>query len=673
MWLLPLLLACTDDPVDSADPPGLELATAPLLVAPSDPTAGTAIESCAVVAETRCVDDAPQVCTVWDPTSGTFPEEVPTAVARAFAQDRYHDLHFLIDGSAINFRTVDEMPPGTPEATWSSPEQFLHWDDWGDAAYYTGWMLYAAAHRYAITGTKADQARMVDLVERQLLNWRLTGAPGAMFRASFAMLDEGVAVPPGQRALNLHELKERSNHVIYALGDEARSLLPAYYGDGVEVEGTAYATTATAEGSPSLDAYSGAILGLTHAADLLGPDQQALLNEITETVACHLNRYKLLRISNVQQSPEVMDLIRVLTEAGAYADDPDDFDLGAQDTLYGYVLETVPPDDGDDSTYDWGCPDGPPLEVDPAYDFDASSSWFMTDMLDLGVRMTGAGDRPIDFVYFTSVRAGDMAYMVHLALTAWTLTDDDRYLELLEDDLIGEQQALGVFQTLGNFQMPDFCETWIGSDLVHPVVQATMARLGFGDDPVSTAIEQAMREEYRFDQLSTDGQSWFLSTYATYADHSEDPELETDLAGALADIAGYIQTDGHPLDPKRSMSRDYVANPEAWTELRFPTPAEIDTCGQDIEILGVTLEGEEIDPDSPINATAVPAGRRLKESQIWHFTPYRLQRDFGSQHLRTHESFIDWTVPTWFARTAGQTDDHEGMVLAWRAGDGACE
>lgn len=40
-----------------------------------------------------------------------------------------------------------------------------------------------------------------------------------------------------------------------------------------------------------------------------------------------------------------------------------------------------------------------------------------------------------------------------------------------------------------------------------------------------------------------------------------------------------------------------------------------------------------------------------------------------AEHQRTHESFIDWTVPTRSARTSGQTDDHEGMVLAWKEGE----
>jgi hypothetical protein len=664
--MLWLLLACSDDVLDSQDPTVLQLETAPLLVAPSDPTENSGVESCSLVDETRNVEGITQICAPWDPATLSFPQEVPVAVTRAFTQDRYHDRYFLIDGSGLNFRTVDEMPAGTPESVWGSAEQFDHWDDWGDAAYYTGWFLYAAAHRYATTGTAADHDRMVDLVERQLLNWRVSGAPGAMFRAPFAMLEQGIAVPTGQREYNLHEHKDRSNHVIYALDDNAQAWLPTYYRDGVDVDGTHYATVPTAEGSPSLDAYSGGLLGLTHAWDLLDDQNTGLRDEITETVRCHLNRYKKLRIRNVQSNPEVTSLIGVLTQAGTFTTDSDDFDIGGQDTLYGYVMEAVPPQDGDDSQFEWGCAEGPPRAVDPQYDFDASSSWFLADILALGVRLTGAGDQPIDFVYFTSIRGADAAYMIHLAVTAWALTGDDRYLEMLRDDLIGEQFALELVNTLGNFQVPDFCEDWIGTDLVHPVIQATIARLGFNDDLLSASLERALREEFRFDQLSTDGQSWFMTTYASVADAAQDPALEEDLDAALADLSGYIQSEGFPFDPKRALNRDYVAAPESWTELRYPTPEEIDVCEQDLEVLGIVLEGEPIDPDDPINATAVPAGRRLKENQIWHFTPYRLHRDFGSRHQRTHESFIDWTVPTWFARSAGQLDDHEGMVLAWQ-------
>ena len=661
------------EPPTPAEPTLDELyATGPMITAVDDVTAG-AVESCGVIREERCEGGEVHRCSIWDSATGDFAQDAPLGLERALVLDRYADLHHIVDGSAVNFETLDEMPAGTDEAVWADAAQFTEWDDHGDAAYYMGYFTYAAAHRYAVTGTEADYQRMVELLQRQLINWRVTGVPGYMFRAPFAMLPDGVAVPPGHPELNLHAHKERSNHVIYELSGQALDHLPDYYSGGLEVDGTFYETTATAEGSPSMDAYSGAFLGQTYAWDLLRSEDQALKDEIRDNLVCHLHRYRKVHVRNVQQSDVFAELMAVFAGSGVYMTGEGELDLTTQDDLWGYALQAIPPDDAEGEDFPWDCPEDLPWEVDDGWEFDASDEVeFVFEIISLANRMQAAGDEPVDYIYFTNVRAGDALYLLHLALQAWHMTGDMRYLEFIDQELVTEQRLLEVLPTLGGFKMPDFCDSWIGSDLIHPVVLATMERLEDWTSPTARAIESAMREDYRYGVLANSGQSWFQLTYSHYADASVDTTLEGDLQAALDDIAGYIPEPDFPFDPKRCINRDYVAEPEEWVELRYPSEDEIAICSADIEVLGITIEGEDLDPDAPINATPVPAGKRLKESQIWHFTPFRLSRDFGSRHRRTHENFIDYTAPFWVGREAGHWPEAAGFALAWEPTGDTC-
>lgn len=666
MWVL---LAGCAGAGDSGSPAEEGLVTGPLLEAVA-PVVDDAT-SCGTYLEERCVAGALERCTVHDAAGPV--SDPPQTAHLAFLRDRYQDLYHVRDASGLNRETRDPMPPGTDELVWGDPAQFRTWEDHGDAAYYMGYFTYAAASRYAVTGTHADYERMVDLTRRQLLNWRVTGVPGYMFRAPFGMLPEGVAVPEGHPELGWHGYKERSTHVVYPLDETARALLPDHYHGTMTVDGQEYTVTATAEGSPSLDAYSGALLGLLHARDLLQPSEQEVVDTIDEAVRCHVNRYKKLRIRNVQDSPQLADLMKVFLARGVYAPDPDDIDLGAQEDFYGYVLEAVPPPGASGEGFEWGCPDGPPREVDPDYDLDASDGpAFIGKILDLALRMQGQGDRPIDFVYFTSLRGGDAVFMMNLAIQAWYVTGDDRYLDFLEEDLVAEQSAPDVANTIGSFQLPDWCDDWIGSDLVHPIVLAAMRRTEGSDHPVPEALARAMREEYRNKALAGDGQSWFLLTHGAYADASLDPALGADREAALADIAAYIQHPDHPDDPKRAYTVDYLADPEAWVDPRYPSAQDQEVCGAPVEVFGVTIEGEAIDPDEALNRTPVPSGARVKQSQIWHFNPFLLGRDFGGRHERSMEYFIDYTAPYWVGRSLGDFAGDEGLALGWTPTDEGC-
>lgn len=629
------------------------------------------VPSCAVIDATRCDGATAQVCSPYDPAGKAFVDldDVPLPQARAFVLGRQQDLFHTTASSGLSFETTTEMPPGTPESTWGSPEAFRHWADHGDAAYYTGYFLYGAAHRYAVTGTDADYARMVGLVDKQLVNWRVSGVPGYMIRAPFAMLDPGVSVPVGHPELPLHGHKERTNHVVYTLEGDALTHLPSSYVDDAPGPDGPLDVTPTAEGSPSLDAFSGAVLGLTHAVDLLRPEDEALRTEITEQITCHLNRYKKLRITNVQDSVGLQTALSALLGSGTFTPDPDELDLTTLDTLHGYVMEARPPDGVTNPDYRWDCPDGPPTDVDPAYDLDAASDGFVFDLLDLALRLQGQGDRPIDFVYFVDLRAGDALFMVNLALQAYHLTGDPRYVAFLEDALIDEARLVEVLPTLDAFQLPKFCDTWIGTDLLHPIVLSTLERLQDRDHAVPQAIADAMRETYRYGVLQDAGNSWFQITYGQYTDAGQDPSVDADVAAAVADLEGYVPEPDHPFDPKRATNRDWTDSGLPWIDPVTPTEAERALCEEDVELLGLSIPGPGLAAEV-LNATAVPASHRTKETQIWHMNPFRLGRSFGG-HLRDHEPFNDYLTPWWVAAEAGQGVDADDLVLAWRD-DGSC-
>ncbi|MCB9666133.1 MAG: hypothetical protein H6732_18640 [Alphaproteobacteria bacterium] len=677
--LLSLCLACaapdagkgdTDSTADTVETavPGLATrwAARPLLTAPA-PVLPTSVESCGVVQATRCVDGQPQVCAATDAAGAPAAASLPRQ--RAWVLDRQLDLFFRRDASVLTFETDVAMDPGTPEAVWAAPEHFTEWADHGDAAYHMGHLTWAAALRYALTGSEADYARMVDHVERQLVNWRVSGARGSMVRAPFGMLDPGVDVPQGHPELGLHDHKERTNHVIYTLTDDALAHLPDHYDGPLEVDGQTLQVTGTAEGSPSLDAYSGALLGLLHAHDLLRPEDAGLAEEIADDVVCHLHRYRRLRISNLQAAEGIRLALSSLLGTGTYAAEEGELDLSGIDVIHGYVMDAVPPDGVPDGTYERGCREGPPRTVDPELDLDASEPGFIFTLLDLVRRMQGLGDHPIDFVYFTNLRAGDALYVLDLAVQAWWLTGDEAYLELIEEDLVAEQGLLDVLPTLDHFRLPDFCGDWIGNDLVHPIARMILDRLEDHDQPVARAVVETMTESYRFGVLETQGNSFFQLTYAAYADPLLDPTLDETTAAALADVAGYVPEPDHPFDPKRARTRDWTDSGLPWVQPREPSADDLVTCTQDVEVLGITIAAPGL-VDTVLNTTPVPAGYRTKETEIWHFNPFRLRRGFGNSG-RGHELFTDYTLPYWMAAVDGRWEA-EAVGLAWQPGGEGC-
>ncbi|MCB9477950.1 MAG: hypothetical protein H6684_05810 [Deltaproteobacteria bacterium] len=630
------------------------------------------VESCAVIAQTQCVGGVLKECAIYDTGEGEFADDPPAWLERIYYLDRYHDLYYQSENSGLNFETITGIEPGADEAVWSDPANFDEHQDWGDGAFYMGYQLMAASLRYAVTGTDADYARMVATLEKQLNNWRVTGVPGYMVRATAAMLDQGVSIPPHHPEYNLRTYKERSNHVIYTVDPARYELIPDYYHEGVTIDETPYNTTPMMEGSPSLDAYSGALMGQQMAFDLLREEDSALADEIAQNVTCFLKRHKKLRITNLTDSPLGRAAVQYLTNASAFHPDPDDIDLSEVGTLIGYVQEAIPPPDADTGSFIEGCPDTLPTEVDPDYDLDASAKGFLGKLLALGNRLAGNGDAPIDFIYFVSHRGGDVGFLLNYALFAYHATGDQQYLDWIDSALVDEIDGLAVLNTAGSFYLPIFCNSWIGGDLIHPILYAALARVD--DDALAPALRRTLLEEFKNKLFATDNNAYFGLTYGAVMDASVDPLVGDYVDWAVEELSGYIQHPDHPLDPKRKYSTDFITNPLPGYEPEGPTQDEIDACEAGIELGPIEIPGPGVDPDFEVVSRApLPVGKRVPHDLIWHFSPHNLKRDYGSNEGRGHLMFTDLTVPFWLGRYYDFIDDGQGTALAWRATGASCD
>ena len=661
LLLLSGILACGGDADRAGSARRFELSPALTAVGSVLPPE---VQSCGSIADQTCIAGTRHVCAVYDPAGGGFTGEPSDLVQRVYHADRYMDLYQRTESSGVGYFTTAYQAPGTPEAEWAAPERFERYVDHGDGAFYMGLYVFAAAHRYAVTGTAADYDRMVALLEKQLLNWRITGVPGYMIRAPFAMLDPDVPVPPGHPEYNLHGHKERTNHVLYTVPEERRHLLPDYYHQGVDIDGRHYATTPTLEGSPSLDAYSGAFLGFQFAYDLLRPADRRLREEIAEAVTCFLKRMRKLRIDRLQESELGRFLIGYLFSTGALHLDPDDIDLTRVDTIVGYVQETLPPEDVGDFPLD--CPAHLPTEVDPSYAMDATNPLFIFQLVDLVRKLQGQGPHPIDFVYFVSHRGGDVGYLINYALFAHQVSGDPAYLDFLQDALIDEVDGLAVLNTAGSFFLPPYCNAWIGGDLIHPIFYGTLARLD--DDRIAPSHRRALREEFKDKLFANDGNAYFGMTYAASVGSAFDPGVRAYAARAAEELDDYVLDAAYPLDPKRNYSTDHITHPLPGYEPEPPTQAEVNTCEQglylgDFEI----IPGPGVDPDfAVISRAPLPVELRVPHQLIWHFSPFNLKRDFGDREGRDHMAHIDLTLPYWIGRYHGLIASGRGTALGWQ-------
>lgn len=665
---------------------------------PVDPLEGSNVESCAVFQEERCDQGVLQRCDVYDPAAQTWPADVPPMLERAFLYDRWRDLYNSPDGQAVDRDFNATVLPGTPEEEWSNPALLAGYLGAGDGGIWTGWATVAAVLRYSRTGTRADYERMEQQVRDLVTLFDVTGIPGYLARYHYLLLPDGAPDDPehiirweGSAVLNQHDRSVPA--------PEAIENLPGIYIDGVvEGDGTVWKGTPMWHGRPSIDQYTGPMTALPMAWALL--EDEALKDRIAHHMTCYLKRLQRIEIVNLQSNPDlVAGLIGYFT-VGELHLDPEDIDLTSLDTIVGYVHRQVNTFNEDD--FDTTCPDE--VQREPWRVIDASSDTILGELLLLVSDMDTGADSvkatTIDHYYWPSLRGGDAMHLMHLAAIAWYVTGDEHYRSFLYDELIGSIDAIGVANTAGAFVLPKWCRSYYGEQITFGPWWAFIEMLGEGR--FKTEMMEAFYSEM-YEKLGTDMGNVDLDIMVAGA---VDPDIATGRDEALAYAMEQLPWMGgngglhmgNPDDPKwlRDPRRTYTTTADEIMAAvppgivaECPTQAEVDVCGADLTILGVTLpdvSGWSADACTggsyecvlaeggctPMLASApLPVHLRNHSDYIWQRNPHELGAGAPFEGWRQFGG-VDYSVPYWNARRYGFIDEGAGMVLAWKPA-GECE
>lgn len=653
---------------------------APVLGPVSAPPAGSllpaALDSCPVYQAARCEQGTLQRCALYDAGAATWSASPNPWAEQIFVFDRYYDLYHRMQGQQAEFLFTRAMPPGTPEATWSAPDAFQRYEGFWDSAGWTGTALQAAAARYRVTGTPADYARLLDQFESMMFQYEATGVPGLLMRCHYAMLEEGAPLPVGHwgQALVAHTPPANwEDH--FPLEPSCLARLPAYYTEGVDLGGTHYATEPKWMGHASRDMYVRSLPGILLAYDVLGSGarEDELRRLVRTLIPCTLRRLKKVRISNLQQSPEVREAVAVYLGGDTLQLEPGDLDLTKLDTLIGYVMEEPRPDKLDH--FDPTCPDTLPTEVDPVYDLDASkASDFKARFLQILLRSNGQGDVPVAWIQVPSARGSDALFMAQWALAAHYLTGEARYRDFV-DDLMREVDFWGAVDTMGSFRLPRWCRSHYGPSLLYPTLWNLQSRVDRAAYPAFwRTLGTAIHEEFRDKELVDANDAYFGVLYAACVDQALDPELPAYLQRMLGLLRDTRQVQAlSPLEPHRSYSIDWVTHPpQGFDAVVDPlSAADRAICTHPMTLFGVTLEGQLAD-ENPRAREGMALPFRIDGPFQWQEDPYQVVKDYGDRDGRTQWPASGYSVAYWTGRLQGTFDDGAGLALAWRATGEGC-
>jgi hypothetical protein len=673
--------ASADLPADSPDTadPGPEPLPVfgPITTRPASPLLPAGKESCPVYRQTECKSGKQRRCDLWDAQAGTWAVSPDPWAEQIFWYDRYYDLYHRMQGQQAEFLYVKTMPPGTPETVWGAPENFERYEGFWDSAGWTGTALQAAAARYRVTGTGADYGRMLDQAEALAFQYEATGVPGLLMRCHYAMLDEGAPPPrghPGKALVARTPPENWEDHNL--LGSLFVSRLPAYYRDGVDIDGKHWGVTAKWMGHASRDMYVRSLPGLMLAYDLLGSGtrEDAIRAVVRTAVPCTLKRMKKMRIRHLQQNEEVRKAVSAYLGADRLQLDPGDIDLTALDTVYGFVLEEPRPDKL--SAFDPACPAGPPLEVDPDYDLDAADEAdFLARFVTILMRLDGQGDVPIAWIQVPSVRGADALYMAQWALAGLYLTGDSRFSDFLAR-LMDEVAFWPVVDTMGSFRMPRWCKPHYGPSLVYPTFWNLQNRVDRTLYPQFwRRLGRAIFEEFRGKELKDANDCYFGVLYDSLVDASIDPDAKAFVGRALSmltDTGQYPAADR--FEPRRSYDTDFLDHPPPGvTFVTEPLTAEDRAlCEQPIVVFGMSLEPPRIEDDRPRVKEGLPIRFRIGGPFQWQEDPYQLARSYGDRNGRTQWPMSCFSVAYWTGRMQGTIAAGQGLVLGWREMGEAC-
>jgi len=615
-------------------------------------------------------------CELFDVGAGGWAEQPDPYAEQIFWYDRYFDLYHRMEGQQAEFLYTKPMAPGTPESMWGDPKSFQTYTGHWDSAGWTGTALQAAAARYKMTGTEADYERMLLQMQAMMFMYEATGVPGLLMRCHYAMLPEGAPFPvghPGRALIPFTPLEVWEDH--NPIAAECKSRLPAYYTQGVEIDGQHYQTEPYWMGRASRDMYVRSLPGIMLAYDLLaeGEAEGKLRADVKKYIPCTLKRMKKARIINLQANELVREAIAAYFGVNSLRLDPGDLDPTTLDTAYGYVLEQPRPDKWDQ--FDPTCPDTLPTEVDPEYDLDGASDDFVIRFVTMMARLGTAAEKPIAWMQFPSVRGADALYMLQWALAGHYLSGDERFLDFARS-VIDESTFWPSVNTMGSFQLPKWCKPHYGPSLVYPTffnLQQRIDRKLFPEFWHKLGV--AIREEFRDKELKDANDCYFGVLYDGLVDGTIDPESH---AYALEMVAMLRQTGQYqvadPFEPRRSYNTDLLSNaPAGFAEPHEPlSPEDKAICTTPVEVFGMRFDMQQMEDENPRALKGLPVKYRIAGPFQWQEDPYQLYKDYGDRNGRTQWPMSCFSVAYWTGRMQGTITDGAGLALAWRD-MGACD
>jgi len=649
---------------------------APITTPPEQSVLPGEIEPCALYKDTTCMWDKKHSCDVYDSAEGKWAEAVPPMTEQAYMFDRYYDLYHEVEGQTMDFRFTQPVPAFTPEEEWSKPEYFRKNDGYGDASGWTGTAVMAAAGRYRATGTEADYERMVDKLEKLMFMYEVNDIPGMLIRSHWAMLPEGAPEPhglPGKAVTNFSTGDGSQGHFTYPIDEKFHDRLPDYYLTSVKIDGVDYPTTPRFQGDASRDMYVRGLPGLMMAFDLLGKgDREDKLRAVIKAeLPCTLNRMKKGRVFNLDKNVEIREaLLAFLLGAGLLLDEGEGEMFAGLNELVFYVLEQPHPLHMD--LFDPSCPEGPPMEFSPKFEFDATDPMFILDLAMLAGSEAGAGKEPIAWSQHISIRGSDAAFMTQWALTAHYLTGKKVYLDFLEK-MMGEIEYAGSIHTYGALKLPKWCAPHFAPSLVYPSLYNLLARIDREKYPKYwKMLSSAAVSEGKGKDLAGREDCFWGILYHRMADETTDPEVAEFVKHHAELLTTYGMHPDSKLEPDRNYPRNFIDTPDPEIPLEEIPPEDLATCTEPIEVLGLEMPSVGLEDDWPRAVDAIPLGKRVGGAFLWQMDPFMAKREYGGTGMNEQWPMLGLTAPYWVGRADGVITEGESLGLGWKDTGEAC-
>ncbi len=667
----------------------------PLGQPPPDPAAATGRESCPIYLEERCKGGKLQRCSVWSSSEAATGDgyEEPgsgSVVERTFLFERWYDLYHQPDGQTANRNLAGPTPPGTPEGEWG----FSGWDAIGDSAIWTGTGLHAYILRYLVTGTAADEERMLTKVRKALAQFDVTGVPGYLSRHHWLQLEAGG--PQSDQHILKHgePAKGLRDHVVDSDLVDFQDL-PSIYQDGyVDEEGTVWEGTPMWHGKPSIDQYSGPFTAFAMAYHLMPEDLQ---ERVVHHITCYLKRLKRMEIINLQENPDALDSLVALLSGPSAQLDEGDIDFQSLERIVIYYHAQL--NSKNHADFDRSCPDTLELEADRIIDAVTDESLFEGAFqlyLDYEAEDV-AQTEGIDHYYAVSISGPHALTLTWLGVLAYYLTGDEQYRSFVTDELLGELRALEVAYVTGAFILPRWCRKFYADHILFVPVWNLLTLLADGElkSQLQQVVEVELWQKVMHDVRNLEFDGMYAATIPAEMASGRQQALE-ELVGDLGILGANTLSSGGPVaDPRRSynLERQEVldALPED-IEPVCPSEDQRAACEAGTDLFGIELPGATISyacDGRPAECTmedglcteawasaGLPADLRPYEGYMWEGGSPRIGRGFGADGAQQSPG-LDVIEPYWLARYYGFSQTGAGWVLAWQTladpPEGACE